>query len=70
MYGGGQVVLRWHIQRGVSIIPKSCKLERIQENMSLFDFDLSEEEMKVITAMDCNARFNNPGEPPPDLATD
>ncbi|CAE7526099.1 xyl1 [Symbiodinium microadriaticum] len=56
-----QIVLRWHIQRGVSIIPKSSKVERIVENFSLFDFDLSEEEMKVITEMDCNARFNNPG---------
>jgi D-xylose reductase len=40
-----QVILRWHIQRGVSIIPKSSKVERIVENFSLFDFELSDEQV-------------------------
>jgi D-xylose reductase len=42
-----QVILRWHIQRGVSIIPKSSKVERIVENFSLFDFELSDEQVRM-----------------------
>jgi D-xylose reductase len=36
-----QILLRWGVQRGTVIIPKSSKIERIQENISLFDFNLS-----------------------------
>ena len=51
-----QVVLRWHIQRGVAVIPKSNSKERIIENMNVFDFELSLEEVSGITALNTNFR--------------
>ena len=47
-----QVMLRWHIQRGVVVIPKSTHLERMEENFRVFDFTLGEEDMQTIAAMD------------------
>lgn len=57
-----QVVLRWNVQRGCSIIPKSTKLHRLKENLSIFDFSLNEDEMQAISALNANKRFNDPGE--------
>ena len=51
-----QIVLRWHIQRGVAVIPKSNSKERISQNMNVFDFELSAEEVAVITALNKNYR--------------
>lgn len=48
----GQVMLRWNIQRGVVVIPKSTHEERIRENFDLWDFALTEEEMAKISALD------------------
>jgi 2,5-diketo-D-gluconate reductase A len=47
-----QVVLRWLTQRGVVAIPKSVRKERIIENFNIFDFELSQEEMEKIAALD------------------
>lgn len=47
-----QVILRWHLQRGVVVIPKSTHPERMQENLAVFDFTLGEEEMAAIAALD------------------
>lgn len=47
-----QTVLRWNTQRGVSIIPKSVHRERIEENLNIWDFTLTDEEMAVISAKD------------------
>lgn len=47
-----QVVLRWHLQRGVIAIPKSIHKERMVENFSIADFMLSEEDMELIVSMD------------------
>ena len=48
----GQVILRWNVQRGVVVIPKSTHVERIKENIDIFDFELNEEEMKQISSLD------------------
>ncbi len=47
-----QVVLRWHVQRGDIIFPKSVTPERIEENFDLFDFELEPGDMDAITALD------------------
>lgn len=47
-----QVMLRWNIQRGVIVIPKSIHKERMEENFAVFDFALSDEDMTVIAELD------------------
>lgn len=47
-----QVVLRWHIQRGDIVFPKSVTRARVEENFALFDFELDDESMTAITALD------------------
>ena len=56
-----QVVLRWGIQRDTAVIPKTTKPERMQENLAIFDFKLSKDEMANISALNINRRFNDPG---------
>ncbi len=56
-----QIVLRWGIQRGTSIIPKTTKPERMRENLAITDFTLSKDEMNAISALNANRRFNDPG---------
>lgn len=48
----GQVVLRWLNQRGVVVIPKSVRKERMAENLDIFDFTLSDEEMRRMSVLD------------------
>ncbi|XP_025830396.1 aldose reductase-like [Agrilus planipennis] len=52
-----QVVLRWHIQRGIIAIPKSLNKNRINENIDIFDFQLTSDDIKQIDSMDCNGRM-------------
>jgi diketogulonate reductase-like aldo/keto reductase len=60
-----QVMLRWHLQKGRSAIPKSIKPARIAENFDVFDFELASEEVAVIEALDTGVR----GGPEPDSIT-
>jgi 2,5-diketo-D-gluconate reductase A len=47
-----QVILRWHVQHGHMVIPKSSRPERMRENLAIFDFQLSEEDMAAIDRLD------------------
>ena len=49
-----QVILRWHLQRGIVVIPKSTHLERMKENFNVFDFELAQEDMDAISKLDKN----------------
>jgi 2,5-diketo-D-gluconate reductase A len=51
-----QVVLRWHIQRGDVVFPKSVTRERIAENLALFDFELGPDDMAAVTGLDRGER--------------
>jgi len=51
-----QIVLRWHLQEGVVVFPKTVRKERMIENLSVFDFELSGDEMAAIAAMDADRR--------------
>ena len=59
-----QVILRWNLQRGIHIIPKSVQQPRIVQNADLFDFELSEAEMDAITGLDRGTRY---GEDPDNM---
>ena len=52
-----QIILRWHIQAGNVIFPKSTNPQHIRDNFDIFDFALTAEEMDKIAALDCGKRF-------------
>jgi len=58
-----QVVLRWHVELGLVVIPKSVTPERIRSNLDVFDFELTEAQMSVLGGMDTGTRMG------PDPAT-
>ena len=58
-----QVVLRWHIEHGISAIPKSVRAERIAENFDVFNFALTADEVAAIDALDTGER----GGPDPEV---
>ena len=60
-----QVMLRWHLQRGRSVIPKSVKPARLVENFDVFDFELTSSELDAIDALDTGVR----GGPEPEVIT-
>ena len=49
-------MIRWHIQRGVVVLPKSTHVERIKQNFDVFDFNLTSEDMTAITALNTGKR--------------
>jgi D-xylose reductase len=57
-----QVVLRWALQRDTAVVVKSVKPARMTENLSLDDFELSEDDMQAISSLNRNRRFNDPGD--------
>ena len=58
-----QIVLRWHIEHGLCAIPKSFRPERIAENINIFDFALTRDDIAAIDALDTGVR----GGPDPDV---
>jgi len=54
-----QVVLRWHLQRGHIVIPKSNRRERMAENLAVFDFELTDDEMAAITGLEREGRVGS-----------
>jgi D-xylose reductase len=57
-----QIVLRWGVQRGTAVVPKTANPQRLAENLAVFDFELTDDEMKSITGLNRGRRFNDPGE--------
>lgn len=57
-----QILLRWGIQRGTSVVPKTSCIERLPENLHVTDFHLSDTEMAAISSLNRNRRFNDPGD--------
>lgn len=56
-----QILLRWGVQRGTAVIPKTMNPERMSENLNLFDFELTDADMELISSLDRGRRFNDPG---------
>lgn len=57
-----QVLLRWGVQRGTAVIPKTSSKDRMVENIRVFDFELSAEQMQQLDGLDEGRRFNDPGD--------
>lgn len=53
-----QIILRWHLQNGISFIPKSAHPQRVKENADIYDFSLSPEEMQAIDNLNHNKRIS------------
>ncbi len=62
-----QVTLRWHVQRGDIVFPKSVRQERMRENFGLFDFELTDDDMAAVTALD-QGRSGRQGADPTTMA--
>lgn len=58
-------MLRWHVQQGRQVIPKSVTPSRIKENLDIFDFELTDDQLAAIDSLDTGVR----GGPEPDVIT-
>lgn len=56
-----QVALRWGVQRGTAVIPKTSSPKRLAENLAAQEFELTDADMRAISALDRHRRFNDPG---------
>jgi D-xylose reductase len=56
-----QVLLRWGVQRGTAVVPKTSNPARLKENLAIFDFELGADQVQAISSLDRNRRFNDPG---------
>lgn len=56
-----QACLRWNLQRGITLVPKTTKIARMVENLDITGFELTEEDMAAIAKLDQHRRFNDPG---------
>ncbi|KAL2844237.1 NADP-dependent oxidoreductase domain-containing protein [Aspergillus pseudodeflectus] len=56
-----QVLLRWATQRGIAVIPKSNNAARLAQNLDVLRFDMTQDELQSISALDKGLRFNDPG---------
>ena len=54
-----QAILRWHIQEGNIVIPGSRNPEHIRDNLDIFDFSLTDDEMREIGSLDCGIKYYN-----------
>lgn len=52
-----QVLLRWAIQQGISVLPRSSQPQSVQENSRIFDFELNDKEMQRLCALNCETRY-------------
>lgn len=52
-----QIILRWHIQKGNIVYPMSMNINHLKDNIDIFDFELTNEEMRQIAAINCNKRY-------------
>ena len=59
----GQVILRFEVQEGMIVLPKSTNSERIKSNLDIFDFELTEEEMEAMRALDTGKTSHDPDAP-------
>ena len=57
-----QIHLRWGIQRGTAVVPKTSNPDRLKENIDVFDFELSDQEMQQVASLNQSRRFNDPGD--------
>ncbi len=57
--GAAQVIIRWHIQKGFCVVPGSSNHKHIQENIEVFDFELSPEEMAQMASLNQKKRYFN-----------
>ncbi|CAF4733830.1 unnamed protein product, partial [Rotaria sp. Silwood2] len=62
-----QVIIRWHLQHGLTVIPKTVTPQRLYENSQVFDFNLSDDQMHLIDQLEKthHRRFVNPSILPP-----
>jgi D-xylose reductase len=58
--GPAQILLRWSTQKGIAVIPKSNNQKRLANNLDVCSFDIPEEDVKKVDALDQRLRFNDP----------